>query len=191
MNAMSQDWSPQGTPNYSPAPSPGYGSTPPPSYGSTPSPVVSPAAPTVSGQPSQAGFRVSPAPGNTWGPTAPRPTVRREPKDDNPFAALLDFEFRRYATPGLIKVVYIVLLAAIVLSMLVGLVSGLGMLSSRWTVEIGLLTVFGSVVGAAVAVLLVRVGLEYAIATIRMSSDIAKMRDELRSYGPSAAAGQP
>jgi len=117
--------------------------------------------------------------------------VRREPKDDNPFAALLDFEFRRYATPGLIKVVYIVLLAAIVLSMLVGLFSGLGMLSSRWTVEIGLLTVFGSVVGAAVAVLLVRVGLEYAIATIRMSSDIAKMRDELRSYGPSAAAGQP
>ena len=124
------------------------------------------------------------------GPTTPQVGAPK-PKDDNPFAALLDFEFRRYATPGLIKIIYIVLLVAIGLSMLFGLASGLSMLSSQWTAGVGVLTMLASGVGAIVSVLLVRIGLEYAIATIRMSGDIAKMREELQSGGNSSAAGRP
>ena len=189
MNAMSQEWSPQGAPGYGPTPSPSYGPTPSPSYGPTPSPSYGP-TPTTGGQPGYAGYQAAPAPGSSWGPTTAQVGAPK-PKDDNPFAALLDFEFRRYATPGLIKIIYIVLLVAIGLSMLFGLASGLSMLSSQWTAGVGVLTMLASGVGAIVSVLLVRIGLEYAIATIRMSGDIAKMREELQSGGNSSAAGRP
>ena len=209
MNAMSQEWSPQGapgygptpppsygpspTPSYGPSPTPGYGPTPTaggqPSYGPTPTPGYGP-SPTAGGQPGYAGYQTAPAPGSSLGPATPQVGAPK-PKDDNPFAALLDFEFRRYATPGLIKIIYIVLLVAIGLSMLFGLVSGLSMLSSQWTVGMGVLTMLASGVGAVVSVLLVRIGLEYAIATIRMSSDIAKMREESQSDGSPSAAGRP
>ena len=189
MNAMSQEWSPQGAPGYGPTPPPSYGPSPTPSYGPSPTPGYGP-SPTAGGQPGYAGYQTAPAPGSSLGPATPQVGAPK-PKDDNPFAALLDFEFRRYATPGLIKIIYIVLLVAIGLSMLFGLASGLSMLSSQWTAGVGVLTMLASGVGAIVSVLLVRIGLEYAIATIRMSGDIAKMREELQSGGNSSAAGRP
>lgn len=164
MSAMSQEWNPQR-----------------PANNANP---IHPA--TNSAWSAQAGWQpVGAAPG--WGtyPPSPAPTT----DDDNPFEALLDFGFRRYATPGLVKILYVVLLAAITVSLLFALVAGLAMLGDDFTVGIGLITIVGSLFGAFTAVLLVRVCLEYSIAVVRMASDVARLRE--RSAASGGAGAQP
>lgn len=129
------------------------------------------------------------AAGSGWGPyppPSPAPTTR----DDNPFEALLDFGFGRYATPGLVKILYVALLVTIALALLFALAVGFTMLADDFTVGIGLLTIFGGLFGAFTAVLLVRVALEYSIAVVRMAGDMARMRERSEADGD-PGAGRP
>lgn len=112
------------------------------------------------------------------GPETPPAT-----KDDNPFAALFDFGFRRYATPGFVKVIFglfFVLAAltslAIVIRFVAWLISGqdggLGLPGELLLLAGGLLVPF-------LVLMLIRVLLEFSIAMVRVARNTAELRDDL------------
>lgn len=110
--------------------------------------------------------------------------------DDGPLTALTDFSFKKYATPTLIKIIYIVLLIAVGLGLLIGL--GSGVVAMAFTLETaysdeevaaGILSsiviMIASLLGSLVSVLLVRTGLEFVIASIRTARNTETILDEL------------
>lgn len=107
---------------------------------------------------------------------APHPD---EDRNDNPFAALLDLSFTHFATPALIKFLYVLLLVLGVLWWLVGIVAGF---SASGLAGLGAL--IGGAIGLLVWLLLVRVSLEYALSMIRVAQEtriIRKHLDDLRA----------
>jgi len=90
------------------------------------------------------------------------------------FAALFDFQFRSLITTRIIRIVFVLLLVLIAVFTLSGAASSFGLMSvSPLT---GLLTLLGSLVGGAVAVVLTRVGLEVVIVLFRISDDLSAIR---------------
>jgi hypothetical protein len=119
------------------------------------------------------GQKQQPAPG--WGaqqqqPPAGMPT-QLPPADRSGFASLFDFSFTSFATPSLIRLLYIVGTVLIGLYY-VGMVIAMFLTSS----VAGLLTlVFGAVVALFMLALL-RVSLEFYFAVVRMSEDVHNRR---------------
>jgi len=150
----------------------GYGQQPEqPAYGSYPQPGQQPGqqaggygqAPSWQQTPTQQRY-----PGNPAGlPGMP-------PQHESPsfFGALFDFGFNTYATPVVIKVLYILGLVAIGLGYVALVISGFA--DSPLT---GLAALIGGAVGALFYVIFFRVFLEFYYAVVRMSEDIRAMRN--------------
>lgn len=143
-----QDWGHQA--QQPPAGAPGYGppAGPPPGYGGPP-----------------------PGYGGPGGPGGPGPSSGMPPAK-NFFGALFDFDFNFFATPVVVKVLYIIGMVVI----------GLGWLAAIVTGFIGngaLGGILALVLGAVVALfylILFRVTLEFYYAVVRMSEDIHHRR---------------
>ena len=123
---------------------PGYG--PPPGYG---------------GQPQQpAGYGSQPGHGPGAG--------IQGTQEANPFAALFDLSFSRFATPGLIRIIYIIGMVLLGLMwigyVLTGFLSGSSIL--------GLIALVGGAIFVVFAIAMLRVSLEFYYAVVRMSEDI-------------------
>jgi uncharacterized protein DUF4282 len=151
----------------------GYGQQPEqPAYGSYPQPGQQP------GQ--QAGGYGQAAP--SWQQTAsqqrypgnPAGLPGMPPQHESPsvFGALFDFGFNTYATPVVIKVLYILGLVGIGLGYVALVISGFA--DSAVT---GLVSLIGGAIGALFYVIFFRVFLEFYHAVVRMSEDIRAMRN--------------
>ncbi|GAB3450860.1 hypothetical protein GCM10027570_26310 [Streptomonospora sediminis] len=90
------------------------------------------------------------------------------------FAALFDFEFRSFATTRIVKALFVLWLVLIGISTLSGMVGAFGQMAMNPLA--GLLSLLGSLVGGAVAVLLTRVGLEVLVVLFRISEDLSAIR---------------
>lgn len=133
-----------GQPPY-PPPGGGYGQQPPAGWGPPP------AAPTGGG-----GF---------GGPTG-------TPEQKNPLSALFDFSFTSFATPGLIKLLYVVGAALLV-------IAWLGYTIFGFAVQGAGLGILFLILGAVVVLFylaFLRLILEFYFAVVRMSEDIHNRR---------------
>lgn len=124
---------------------------PPPAWGGYPQP----------GQQQPGAF--GPPPGQPGGPQG---------QSNSPFAALFDFEFNSFATPAVVKILYIVgmvLLGLIYIGLLIsGFAQGVG---------IGLVTLIGGGIAVLFYLIFFRVTLEFFYAVVRMSEDIHRRKD--------------
>jgi hypothetical protein len=138
-----QGWS--GGPQQQPPYPGGYGQQqPPPGWGGYP-------------QPGQPGYGQP--------PTAPVGGPQGQSR--GAFGALFDFEFNTFATPSVVKILYVVgmvLLGLVYVGVLIaGFTQGIG---------IGLLALIGGGIGVLFYLILFRVTLEFYYAVVRMSEDI-------------------
>jgi hypothetical protein len=90
----------------------------------------------------------------------------------SPFAALFDFEFNTFATPAVVKVLYIVGMVLLGLFYIGALISGFAQ-----GVGIGLVVLIGGGIALLFYLILFRVTLEFFYAVVRMSEDIHKRKD--------------
>jgi xanthosine utilization system XapX-like protein len=95
---------------------------------------------------------------------------------------LMDFSFRRYATPNMLKLLY-------ALHLLAGLIAGVAwvVLAFQQAPVQGLVALLGAVVGFFVWTLYCRVALEVLGAIFRMAEAIAPSRGEARQPEYSAS----
>jgi hypothetical protein len=100
-------------------------------------------------------------PAGTGGPTPPPPPA------PSVFGALFDFSFTTFATPVVIKVLYVLGLVVIGLGYLVALIAGFGQ-----GVGTGLVFLVGGGLVALFYLIFFRVFLEFYYAVVRMSEDI-------------------
>ncbi|GAY08931.1 DUF4282 domain-containing protein [Pseudonocardia sp. N23] len=148
-SSAAQNWGQQA--QQPPAGGPGYGAPtgPPPGYGGPP--------------PGYGG------PGGPGGPAGPSAGL---PPGKNFVGALFDFDFNFFATPVVVKVLYIIGMVVIGLGWLAAIVTGF--------IGNGLLGgILALVLGAVVALfylILFRVTLEFYYAVVRMSEDIHHRR---------------
>lgn len=122
----------------------------------------------------------------------PPPTPRNAAGDSNPITSLLDFSFNRYATPGLVKIVYILAIVVAVLLWIGGgigtIVTGTGMneLSDGLGTPMVVLGVLQLVLGwipAVLVIALTRIMLEFSAATVRTSTAVREIADRLDQQG--------
>lgn len=119
--------------------------------------------------------------GGAWGgpPQAPR--------EPGPLKAAFDLSFRSYATPGIVKIVYvlgIVLAALWWIGMVVGAFTafapdrdlGFGAVIPGTPVP-GIIAILIGWIPAALFVLLLRVGLELALSNVRTAGDVKVLRE--------------
>ncbi|HLU55577.1 MAG TPA: DUF4282 domain-containing protein [Pseudonocardia sp.] len=150
-----QGW--QGGQQPPPYPS-GFGQQqPPPAWGGYP-----PAQPGQPGQPG--GFGPPPPPG--------QPIGGPQGQSNSPFAALFDFDFNTFATPAVVKILYIVGMILIGLFYIGALIGGFAQ-----GVGPGLLALVVGGVFALFALIMFRVTLEFYYALVRMSEDIHHRKD--------------
>lgn len=125
--------------------------------------------------PQQWGPPSGPAPGGYGAPGGPGPAglggAQFQAEGKNFFSALFDYSFSSFATPGLIRILYIIGTVLIGLGWL-----GLTITQFYFGVLPGLLTfIFGAVV-ALFYLAFMRVSLEFFYAVVRMSEDIHNRR---------------
>jgi hypothetical protein len=115
------------------------------------------------------GQQQPPPPG--WGQQGPAgmPSQTSVPTERNGFSALFDFSFSSFATPSLIRILFIIG------TVLIGLYYvGMVLFTFSTSALAGLLTlVFGAVV-ALFMIAMLRLSLEFYFAVVRMSEDIHK-----------------
>jgi Domain of unknown function (DUF4282) len=112
-----------------------------------------------------------PSPGwGSQGPAGAGPT-QVTPGDRSGFAAMFDFSFSSFATPSLIRLMYIVG------SVLIGLFY-IGYVIALFSVSpaLGLITVVVGAVVALFSMAMLRMSLEFYYAVVRMSEDIRNGR---------------
>ena len=96
----------------------------------------------------------------------------RTRQEDGPVATAFDFSFSKYATPGLIKILYILFVVFLALSYSVEVI--LWFLMSP---ILGLLVLIFGLIPALFVILVVRMGLEVSMATVRTAIDVRALRD--------------
>lgn len=150
-------------------------------------PQQQPAQPWVSGAYPAPPTASEPAPnGGGW---APYPGASG-PKDANPLAALFDFSFARFATPGLVKIVYILVVVTAVggwlLSVLGALGAGVlvGSAGGDGAVMV-FVTLFFGWIPALLSIAFARFVLEGVVALIRIHDRVAEIADRTKDE-PSA-----
>jgi hypothetical protein len=147
-----QGWT--GAPQQQPYPG-GYGQQPPQGWGEQP-------AQGWGGyqQPGQ-----QPGQPGAYGPQGPIGGPQGQAK--NPFAALFDFDFNSFATPAVVKILYIVGMVLIGLYYIGALIFGF-----TQGVGIGLVILVVGAIAALFVLIMLRVTLEFYYAVVRMSEDI-------------------
>jgi hypothetical protein len=103
-----------------------------------------------------------------WGPPPGLGGPSGAPAQKSFFAALFDFSFNSFATPGLIRIIYIIGTVLIVLGWLGYTVT----LFSLAGAAAGIGTLIFGAIFALFAIALLRVSLEFYYAVVRMSEDI-------------------
>jgi hypothetical protein len=126
---------------------------PPPAWGGYPQP----------GQPGQPG---------AYGPPPAQPVGGPQGRSNSPFAALFDFEFNTFATPAVVKILYIVGMVLLGLFYIGGLISGFAQ-----GVGIGLVSLVVGGIFVLFALIMFRITLEFYYALVRMSEDIHHRKD--------------
>lgn len=129
-----------------------------------------------------AGSTASTGPGGSWTPL-PGPAV---PRDANPLAALFDFSFTKFATPGLVKIVYLLQVIAAVGTWLLWILTaftadqfgggGFGM---------GLIVLLFGWIPVMLSIAFTRFILESVVALIRIHDRVGEMA-EISKGAPSA-----
>lgn len=92
----------------------------------------------------------------------------------NGMSLLLDFGFTQYATPLVVKVLYVLLVVIGGLSWLAGIVSGFS-----WSGASGLGALVGGGIALVAWILLVRVSLEFYLAIVRVAQETKSIREDL------------
>ncbi|OYN84124.1 DUF4282 domain-containing protein [Parenemella sanctibonifatiensis] len=169
------------------SPNPGQGSYGQPSASGFESASQYPSSAASASYPSdQGGYGQQPAPSsNPYAASMYNSPVGGEDDDldENPFTAMFDFSFQKFATPSLIKIAYIlwIVLSALGALSYVGIIfigmavndqAGLGILLS-------LLALVGFAIGFFLYTALIRMSLEALIATVRTAQEVRKIRIKL------------
>lgn len=168
---------------YSQPPSQGYGQPSTQGYGQQPPQSFQ--APAQQGfgaqsQPQAAGYQQQPVtPGAGWN-IPPQP-----PRDASPIKAAFDLSFNNYATPGIVKIVYVVGIVLTALGYVFGVIAafisgaprdyGMGIRSDGSVLPGILMLVFGWIPGAFF-ILLLRVALEMTLSSVRTAMDVRVLR---------------
>lgn len=105
---------------------------------------------------------------------APRP-------DANPLGALLDFSFTRFATPGIVKVVYILTVVAAVGTWLLSVLGALGMSRFDGGGAAAFVTLLFGWIPALLAIAFTRFVLEGIVALIRIHEKVTEIADRQRT----------
>jgi hypothetical protein len=113
-----------------------------------------------------------PAPG--WGPPSQGGGPGEQRQERGAFASLFDYSFSSFATPGLIKLLYIVGSVLIVLVWLTYVVIGFTLPGAGAT--LGVLALVGGGIAALFMLAMLRVSLEFYYSVVRMSEDIHHRR---------------
>jgi hypothetical protein len=122
-------------------------------------------------------FPPPPPGGPIYGQHLPPGWENRTRQGDGPIATAFDFSFSKYATPGLIKILYVLFVVFLALTYAAEVI--------LWFVVspvLGLLVLILGLVPAFFMVLAVRVGLEVTLATVRTAIDARALRT--RYVGP-------
>lgn len=129
------------------------------------------------GQQSQPGY----GPGaGAWG------GLPSKPKDANPIKAAFDFSFDSYATPGIVKIVYIIGVALSVLWWLFLIIAGFQAgrprdygfgVETEGTIVLGILAILFGWIPAAFFILLLRLSLELTLSSVRTAMDVRVLRE--------------
>lgn len=128
----------------------------------------------------QGGFGQQPGQPGPWngGP--------QQPKDANPLKAAFDFGFGSYATPGIVKIVYIVGIALAVLWYLFLIIGGFQIgaprdsgygISTPGTPILGILAILFGWIPAVFSILVLRLALEQVLASVRTATDVRVLRE--------------
>jgi hypothetical protein len=108
-----------------------------------------------------------------YGPPPPgQPIGGPQGQSSSPFAALFDFEFNTFATPAVVKILYIVGMVLLGLGYIVALIGGFAQ-----GVGIGLAFLIGGAIVVLFYLIMFRVLLEFYYAVVRMSEDIHRRKD--------------
>ena len=102
-------------------------------------------------------------------PAAPVPTAQSF------FASLFDVRFSRYVTPSVVTVLYVLGMVAISLAYISYVI-----LAFNNSIGLGLFTLIVGLVFALLALVWLRVTLEFYLALVRLSGDFRDWRDEWR-----------
>lgn len=108
----------------------------------------------------------------------------QQPKDANPIKAAFDFSFGSYATPGLVKIVYIVGMVLAALGYLSVILSGFqlgaprdyGFGQSPGSPVPGVLAILFGWIPAAFFILVLRLALEQVLSSVRTATDVRVLR---------------
>lgn len=115
-----------------------------------------------------------PNPYGTPPPAAPEPPADRGDGGGGVFKALFDFSFTNYATPSIVRIIYVL---AIVFGTLAWLVAAVTMLASgRGTVMLVLVIALGWI-PLLLWISILRVGLELALASVRTAENTRRLRE--------------
>jgi Domain of unknown function (DUF4282) len=113
-------------------------------------------------------------------PEQPAAAPQPEPAEPTPslqafFAALFDVRFSRYVTPSVVTVLYVLGMVAIALAYISYVI-----LAFNSSIGFGLFTLIVGVVFALLALVWLRVTLEFYLALVRLSGDFREWRQEWR-----------
>jgi len=109
-----------------------------------------------------AGPPPGPPPSGPYGGAAPSGAPRK-----GFFGSLFDFSFEHFVTPIIVKIVYVLALAALVLGWLVFLAAGFSQSAGA-----GIAVLVLGPIGLILYLALIRMTLEFYLAIVRMSEDI-------------------
>lgn len=190
---------PQPTPSAQPQQSPPFGQQPTQSFGQQPTQSFGQQsqAPQPWGQPAQqapqpAGGYGQQQPGYPQGGFAQQSQqagwggIPQKPQDASPLKAAFDFSFGTYATPGIVKIVYVVgiVLATLsyVLSVIAAFAAGAGRdygygIETSGTILPGLLALLFGWIPVAFFILVLRLALEQVLASVRTATDARVLRE--------------
>ncbi len=104
----------------------------------------------------------------------------RQTEGDGVIDAAFDFTFTRYATPGLIKIMYVLSMIVIALYYMAIVIAGF----AAGGPFLGIVAIIAGLIPAFLSLLGIRAGLEAMMATVRTAIDIRALRD--RYVGPAA-----
>ena len=169
-------------PPYAAPAAPAYGAPAEPSYGAPTEPPAgspygssSPQAPYSAPDPYAAQQPYPPAPPYAAAPYGQPPAAPRQ--DANPLAALFDFGFTKFATPGIVKIVYLMSVVVAVLGWLMVVMSGFGMGRLGGGSTAGIIALLFGWIPALLFVAYMRFVLEAIVAVIRIHDRVNEIAE--------------
>lgn len=136
--------------------------------------------PSWSSQPSYGGSQPSyggSQPPN-YGYGSPQQPAPGSPANAGGLKSLFDFSFNTYATPSIIRIVYILLTVLIGLGTLAFFIAGLSQLGNSRTAGSGIVMILIAPLGGLVYLAIARISLEASVALVRAATELKVIREE-------------